>query len=118
MRREFERVVGDRDITYDDVRELRYCGAVFNETLRLYPPVAADFRICQETCTMPSGLVVQAGTQVTVLNAAIGRDPKLWSDPDAFKPERWLDPEHPDAPVRRVDEYMCEGIPLSVAAWD
>jgi cytochrome P450 len=106
MVEEFARVVGrGKHVQWDHVRELRFGGAVFNEVLRMYPPVSGDVRICNQTDTLPSGLVVPAGTRTSITNAAIGRDPSLWSDPDAFNPSRWLG-EDPTQPTRRVDEMM------------
>lgn len=44
-REEIDRVLGERDeVTYQDVNELKYCTAVFKETLRLYPPAANVIR--------------------------------------------------------------------------
>jgi cytochrome P450 len=107
MRQEFIKVVGhERHVSWDDIRELRYCCAVFNETLRLRPPVSADLRIAVEDVTLPSGLFIPSGSRVVIPNAAIGRDPKLWHNPDEFLPERWIDPEKPDAIIRRVDEFI------------
>ena len=39
-REEIDRVLGERtDVTYQDVTDLKYCSALFKETLRLFPPV-------------------------------------------------------------------------------
>jgi cytochrome P450 len=75
---------------WDHIKELPYCNAIINEALRLAPPVGDDFHISTENCTLPSGLQIQKGTRVFIPNVAIGRDPKLWSKPDEFIPERWL----------------------------
>ena len=102
---ELERVVGrGNSVQWDHVRELPYCGAVYNEVLRLYPPVPADLRICNADDVLPSGLKIPAGSKVAVPNAGIGRDYHLWREPDAFNPARWL--VDPSQPTRRVDEYM------------
>jgi cytochrome P450 len=107
MREEFIKVVGkDRHVGWDDVRELRYGSAVFNETLRLRPPVFGDMRIVNSDVTLPSGLFLPAGSRASIVNSAIGRDPNLWKNPDEFLPERWIDPEKPDKVVGRVDEYI------------
>jgi len=104
---EFERVVGHgKEVTWDKMADLRYARAVFNETLRLHPPVGADFRVAASDDVFPSGVRVKAGDRVTIPNVAIGRDPHLWKNPDAFVPERWINPETPEEPVRRVDEYV------------
>jgi cholesterol 24(S)-hydroxylase len=38
-REEIDRVIGEKnEITYQDAIDLKYCSAIFKETLRLYPP--------------------------------------------------------------------------------
>jgi len=40
-REEIDRVLGERsEVTYQDVSELKYCSAIFKESLRMYPPAA------------------------------------------------------------------------------
>ncbi len=39
----------------------------------------------------------------------IHRDPKVWKDPDAFIPERWLEGTPEDAARARVNSYMPFG---------
>lgn len=104
MIQELDRVVGrGYDVTWDHVRDLPYSGAVFNEVLRLYPPVGADLRICVEDDTFPSGMEAKAGDMIGMTNIAIGRDPNLWSEPNEFIPERWI---QEGKPTRRPDEYV------------
>jgi len=104
MLEELDAVVGKGNaVSWDHVRELRYCGAVMNEVLRLYPPVAGDSRTVVNDDVMPSGLKVFSGQRVSILNSAIGRDPHLWDEPDKFLPERWL---QEGKPTRRPDEYI------------
>ena len=104
MIEELDRIVGRENfVSWDHIRELRYCGAVFNEVLRLYPPVGGDSRFVVEDDVLPSGIQVQAKQRVSFPNIAIGRDPHLWTEPDKFIPERWL---QDDKPTRRPDEYM------------
>lgn len=107
MREEFNRVVGmDNNVTMDKVKELRYCSAVFNEVLRLHPPVSIDGRMCRSDDRLPSGIIVPRKTFVWIPNVAIGRDPSKWPRPDDFLPSRWLDGLDPSNPVKRVEEYL------------
>lgn len=104
MLEELDSVVGKGNaVSWEHIRDLRYSGAVFNETLRLYPPVAADFRSALQDDILPSGIHIEASHRVTILNAAIGRDPHLWNEPDRFMPERWL---QDGKATRRPDEYV------------
>ena len=103
MLEELDQVVGrGNDLKWEHVRELRYCGATFNEVLRMYPPVGSDLRTALQDDSLPSGIKVFAGQNVGIPNVAIGRDPNLWEDPDDFNPERWL---QEDKPTRRVCEF-------------
>ena len=104
MLAELDSVVGRGNaVGWDQLRELRYCGAVFNETLRMYPPVAIDGRVALQDDILPSGIRVEAGQRVSMANSAIGRDVNLWQDADSFTPERWL---QENKPTRRPDEYV------------
>jgi cytochrome P450 len=97
---------GARHVSWDHIPDLLYSGASFNEILRLYPPVPGDFRLCNETCTLPSGLVIPKGSRVSMPVAAIGRDTNLWPDAHEFKPERWLDSDDPARSAIRIPEYV------------
>ena len=104
MLEELNRVVGQGNaVSWDHMRELRYCGAVFNEVLRMYPPVGGDSRFALQDDVMPSGIHIQAGQRVSIPNIAIGRDPHLWEEPDKFNPDRWI---QVGKPTRRPDEYI------------
>ena len=95
-------------LTFEDSKQLVFANACVNESLRLAPSVGNDFRLVAEDVEFPSGLKAKRGDRVWVCNMAIGRDPKLWSRPDEFRPERWI--HHDDAgnelPPRRVDEFV------------
>jgi cytochrome P450 len=79
----------DRPLTFDDLRQLPYAAAVFNETLRLYPPVSFFIRESQQDgelvdrrCPMRS--------LVTISPWVIQRQEGQWPQPHAFEPERFL----------------------------
>ncbi|KAH9255484.1 hypothetical protein BASA81_006300 [Batrachochytrium salamandrivorans] len=102
---ELDRVVGrSANVNWDHVRDLQYCSAVFNEVLRLYPPVGFDVRTAVEDDVFPSGLEVKAGENVVFPMVAIGRDPHLFDNPNQFLPERWI--LDPSKPTNRPDELV------------
>ncbi|KAM3397580.1 hypothetical protein P3S68_001093 [Capsicum galapagoense] len=72
--------------------KMHYLHAALTETLRLYPAVPADPKICFSDDTLPDGFSVNKGDTVTYLPYAMGRMKFIWGD-DAveYKPERWLD---------------------------
>lgn len=67
-REEIDRVLGERSqITFQDVNELKYCAAIFKETLRLYPPVPNLMRVNHDKLNI-NGLEIPIGTQIIVRN--------------------------------------------------
>ena len=79
----------DRPLGFDDLRLLPYGTALFNETLRLYPPLsffireaAADGALGQSRCPL--------GALLAVSPWVIQRHEQHWNDPNAFRPERFL----------------------------
>ncbi|XP_006342921.1 cytochrome P450 71A1-like [Solanum tuberosum] len=89
---ELDRVIGqNRWVQEKDIPNLPYIEAIAKETMRLHPvaPMLVP-RECREDCKV-AGYDVQKGTRVLVSVWTIGRDPTLWDEPEAFKPERFLD---------------------------
>ena len=63
--------------------------AVLNEAMRLFPPAIMTVRQTQQDMQL-GGIPLAAGTPVVVNFYAMHRHRKLWSDPDAFRPQRFL----------------------------
>ncbi|KAK7352373.1 hypothetical protein VNO80_17793 [Phaseolus coccineus] len=80
----------DRQVEESDIRNLSYLQAIIKETLRLYPagPLLGP-REAQEDCNV-GGYDVPAGTRLVVNLWKIHRDPRVWEEPSAFRPERFL----------------------------
>lgn len=89
----------DRQVVDSDVKKLVYLQAIIKETLRLYPagPLLGP-REAMEDCTV-AGYHVPAGSRLVVNVWKIQRDPRVWSDPLEFQPERFLT-THVDVDVR------------------
>lgn len=78
-------------MTLQDLRtRLRYTEAVVKETLRLYPSVPVIGRTVETDIKVDNRWTIPKGCQVFVCPRAIHRDPKYWTQPDDFVPERWL----------------------------
>eukprot|EP01087_Luapelamoeba_hula_P020945 TRINITY_DN722_c0_g1_i1.p1 TRINITY_DN722_c0_g1~~TRINITY_DN722_c0_g1_i1.p1 ORF type:complete len:545 (-),score=100.57 TRINITY_DN722_c0_g1_i1:97-1731(-) len=77
--------------TWEDVKKLKYLRAVLDETLRLYPPVPANYKQAAEDDVLPGGYVIRKGTEVALNAYTIHRLEKYWgSDALEYRPERWL----------------------------
>jgi cytochrome P450 len=73
------------------IKEMKYLNSVIKETLRLHPSAPLLIpRECGETCEI-GGYEIPVKTKVVVNGWAIGRDPKYWTEPESFYPERFLD---------------------------
>lgn len=70
------------------LRRLPVTTSVFQETLRLYPPGWTFVR--QSVCDdVVDGYEIPRGTDVLICPYALHRDPRFWSEPMRFDPERF-----------------------------
>jgi cytochrome P450 len=72
------------------IAQLPYTQAVFNETLRLYPPAWLITRKARDADRI-DGHDIPAGALVITSPALLHRHPDIWGNPNAFDPERFLD---------------------------
>ena len=73
----------------DPCRHLVATRAVIEETLRLYPPIAAISLVAIESDEV-AGEAIPAGTMVIVAPYVVHRHRRLWEQPDIFDPERFM----------------------------
>lgn len=85
---EIDAVLGGRAPRFRDLRALPYTLQVFKEAMRLYPPVYVLGRRALRDVTV-GGHVLPKNRIVLVNIAGMHRHPRLWTDPDAFDPERF-----------------------------
>jgi cytochrome P450 len=90
LRAELDATLGGRRPEMDDLPRLTYCRAIVEETLRLYPPAWAQPRESIAADEV-DGYRIEAGSIVMVAAWVTQRRPDLWTDPDRFDPERFLD---------------------------
>jgi cytochrome P450 len=99
--RDDARALPSRQLDYDDLPELEHLSWVMREALRLYPPLASMPRMCVRDFEIYDSLI-PAGALVGVYPIHVHHSPKLWTNPDAFDPERFSprrqeDKSHPFA---------------------
>jgi cytochrome P450 len=63
--------------------------AVLEEALRLYPPLPAISRVAIEADVL-SGVRIRNGSLIVIAPFVVHRHRRLWEDPDAFDPCRFL----------------------------
>ncbi len=90
LHEELRAVLGGRAPEAADFARLPYLQAVMNEVLRLFPPAYIMAREVIETCEL-GGYEFAPGTTILFSQWVTHRDPRFYDDPDAFRPERWLD---------------------------
>lgn len=74
---------------------LKFTRAVLDETMRLYPPAYLIARQAHGPDTI-AGHAVRKGDVVFIAPWLLHRHVKLWDDPDAFVPQRFLTATPPD----------------------
>ena len=81
----------NQNIQESDISQLPYLQAIIKEAIRLHPP--APFLVPHQAIrdVEVQGFIVPHNAQILCNVWAMGRDPKIWSDPEAFSPERFLD---------------------------
>ena len=87
-------VLGGRLPTVEDLPQLQYTRMVFTEALRLYPPAWLMTRRAREEVAIGDYRFPQ-GTFFLISPYITHRDPRSFTNPEAFVPTRWAVP--PDA---------------------
>jgi cytochrome P450 len=85
---ELDEVLGGRTPTVADMPRLKYTEMIAKESMRLYPPA---YGVAREALTdfELGGYRVRAGSQLFMFQWAMQRDPRYFTEPNRFHPERW-----------------------------
>ncbi|KAH9076472.1 hypothetical protein Ae201684P_010416 [Aphanomyces euteiches] len=89
-------VAASGTIGWKSLGDLRLITACIQETLRLYPTVAALApRVADQDDFLPMSdgkqIFVPKGTVIAISTAAMHRNPKYWSQPDVYLPDRFVE---------------------------
>lgn len=77
-----------------DLERLKFTRAVIDETMRLYPPAFLIARAAYAPDTI-AGREVRKGDVIMIAPWILHRHEKLWREPNAFMPQRFLPPNPP-----------------------
>ena len=72
------------------VSAMPYLQATLRETMRLYPPAWGVLRTVTEPITL-GGYDILPGDSLIMMQWLMHRSPEWYDEPEAFRPERWLD---------------------------
>ena len=98
-RLEVDRILGDRNPTVEDVKQLTLIRCILTETLRLYPAPPLLIRRLLADTTLPKGsgstaTELSRGTDIFINTYTLHRRPDLWERALEFDPDRWLRPQN------------------------
>ena len=97
-------------------RAFPFAEALFRETVRMYPPFSIITRLAVEPYPL-HGKTIPSGALVGVDLWSLGRDPSLFTAPDAFAPDRWLGQRGNPSPIEIVQfgagPHFCLGYHLA-----
>ncbi len=88
LHREVDKVLGGRTPNFADLGRLPYTRMVFEEAMRIYPPVWTISRAAVAEDTI-AGTRIPRGTTVMLCPYAVHRHPRFWHEPDRFDPDRF-----------------------------
>ena len=89
LQEELDRVLQGRMPSVSDLPHLPYTQAVFEETLRKFPPVPMTVRVAYED-TQVGEYAYPRGTVAAISIYNIHHHPDYWEEPNRFSPERFL----------------------------
>ncbi len=83
------------DISFHALRQIPVLEAVIKETLRLHPPLILLLRVARGDFEV-GGYAIAEGDLVAATPAISNRIPEDFPNPDAFDPDRYIDPNQED----------------------
>ncbi len=85
---EVKRVIGDSEMSFENLSKLEYTTMVIKESMRLYPPVWGITRDAAKEDVI-GGYRIKKGDSIAMSPYAVHRLEKYWENPLQFDPERF-----------------------------
>ncbi len=110
---------GGAEVSYQALREMPKLEAAIKEALRLHPPLILLLRVAKEDVVV-GDVRIAAGKLVGASPAVSNRLDESFAEPDAFRPERYIDPRHEDLENRwnwipfGAGKHRCVGAPFAM----
>ena len=90
VREEVNSVLSGREqLTYDDLKELKYTQGCIKEAMRIYAPVDAIFRETDEDMEL-EGHLIPKGMIISIPINFIHNNPHVWPNPEEYDPTRFF----------------------------
>ncbi|XP_041097652.1 25-hydroxyvitamin D-1 alpha hydroxylase, mitochondrial [Polyodon spathula] len=86
----------------NEVGRMPLMKAVVKEVLRLYPVIPGNARVIADRDILVGGYIIPKKTLITLCHFATSRDPKVFSNPDSFQPQRWLSRDQSHHPYASI----------------
>ncbi|KAI3470572.1 hypothetical protein Pfo_027235 [Paulownia fortunei] len=87
---EIRTTVGEKRVDEKDVEKMPYLNAVVKELLRKHPPTYLSLTHAVTEPAKLGGYDIPTDTNVEIFLPGISDDPKIWSDPEKFDPDRFF----------------------------
>ncbi|XP_047951649.1 ferruginol synthase-like [Salvia hispanica] len=120
LKQEIKSVAGENgQIREADIASLPYLQAVIKETFRYHPPGPLAVTRMSEADQEVNGYMIPKGTQILVNTWSMAKDTSIWTDPESFEPERFLDNkldfkgQHFQLIPFGAGRRICPGMPLA-----
>ena len=82
------------NLTAEKLKGMKYLNACIKENLRRFPVSHSNIRIIDKNIIIRDHLIPE-GTAIMFNNELLGRDQEHFTDPEEFRPERWLQGPRP-----------------------
>ncbi|XP_057659029.1 cytochrome P450 4V2-like [Diorhabda carinulata] len=82
-------IIGNENVTYAEIQQMKYLDMVINETMRMYPPVPLIGRKVEEDVVIAGKYLLPKNHSVGILIYGCHHNPNYFPEPEKFIPERF-----------------------------